>query len=135
MQRDLSSIAKCFLLIALVVMTLPVMASAQRLSVVVRPRRHRVVIYQPSVIYQQTYTTPYYNYGYTQPYYGTRYYSYGYPTPYYGTGYSYTYSQPYYANPYTTYQTYPTYSTYNYTYREYRPRYRRSRVRLGIYLR
>ena len=103
MQRKLSLIVKWFVAVALVVVTLPVMASAQRLSVVVRPRRHRVVVYQPSVVYRQTYTTPYYNYGYTQPYqqyYGTRYYSYGYPTPYYGTGYSNSNAQPYYANPY-----------------------------------
>ena len=132
MQRKLSSITKWFLLIALVVVTLPVMASAQRL-VVVRPRHRHVVVYQPSVVYRQTYTTPYYNYGYTQPNYNTRYYSYGYPTPYYSTGYSYTYSQPYYATPYA--YNYPTYPTYNYTYRTYRPRYRRSGVRFGMYLR
>lgn len=130
MQRNFSSIMKWFLLIALVVVTLPVMASAQRLSITVRPRRHRVAVYQPSVIYRQTYTTPYYPYNYTQPYYSTRYYSYGYPTPYYGTGYNYTYSQPYYGNQYVY-----TSPGYNYTYRTYRPRYRRNRVRFGIYLR
>ena len=129
MQRNLSSITKWILLIALVVVTLPVVASAQTRFVVVRPRRHRVVVYsQPRVIYQQTYTTPY-SYGYTQPYYGSRYYSYGYPTPYYGTGYSYNYEQPYYVSPYAS-----NYPTYGYSYREYRPRHR-SRVRLGIYLR
>jgi hypothetical protein len=129
MQRNFSLIAKWFLLAALLVMALPAMASAQRLSVVVRPRRH-VMVYQtqPRVIYQQNYAPPYY--GVTQPYYGARYYSYGYPTPYYGTGYSYTYSQPYYANPYAY-----TSPTYGYTYREYRPRHRRSRAQFGIYLR
>ncbi|HYW72384.1 MAG TPA: hypothetical protein VE961_15215 [Pyrinomonadaceae bacterium] len=129
MQRNLSLITKWILPIALVMVTLPATAAAQRFSVVVRPRRQRVLVYQPQprVFYGQTYSTPYYG---TQPYYGTRYYSYGYPTPYYGTGYSYNYSQPYYANPYA--YTTPTYS---YSYREYRPRYRRNRVRLGIYLR
>jgi len=134
MQMKLSSITKWFLLIALVVVTLPVMASAQGRWVVVRPRRQRVIVYQPAprVIYRQTYTTPYYNYGYTQPSYSTRYYSYGYPTPYNSTGYSYTYAEPYYGNGYTYSSAAPTYS---YSYREYRPRYRRSRGRLGVYFR
>src|SRR5215471_15504982 len=93
--------------------------------IVVRPRRRHVVVYQqPYVTYQQPYYTssyysnPYYNYGYTQPYYGTSYYS-------------SNYAQPYYVNPYA-YSTVPAYS---YGYTTYRPRYRRSRVRFGIYLR
>ncbi len=132
MQRKLSSITKWFLLIAMVVVTLPVMASAQRRIVVVRPRRQRVMVYQPAprLIYRQTYATPYYNYGITQPSYSTRYYSYGYPTPYYGSGYSYSYTPTYY--PYAYSRVAPT---YNYSYREYRPQYRRSRARLGIYVR
>jgi hypothetical protein len=135
MQTKLSSFAKWFLLVSLFMVTLPLTASAQRRLVVVQPRRQRVVVYQPAprVIYRETNTTPYYNYGYAQPSsYSTRYYSYGYPTPYNGSGYSYTYTQPYYSNPYAYSQVTPTYS---YSYREYRPRYRRSRARLGIYLR
>ncbi len=134
MQTKLSSITKWFLPVALVVVTLPVMASAQRRIVVVRPRRQRVMVYQPAprVVYRQTYTTPYYNYGITQPSYSTRYYSYGYPTPYYSSGYSYTYPQPYYGNGYSYATVAPNYS---YSYREYRPRHRRNHARLGIYLR
>jgi len=134
MQIKLSSITKWLLLIGLVVVTLPVMASAQRRWVVVRPRHQRVMVYQPAprVIYRETYTSPYYDYGYTQPSYSTRYYSYGYPTPYNSAGYSPTYTQPYYGNRYTYSSVAPTYS---YSPREYRPRYHRSRVRLGVYLR
>jgi hypothetical protein len=133
MQIKLSSITKWFLLIGLVLVTLPVMASAQRRWVVVRPRHQRVMVYQPAprVIYRET-TSPYYDYGYRQPSYSTRYYSYGYPTPYNSAGYSPTYTQPYYGNRYTYSSVAPTYS---YSPREYRPRYRRSRVRLGVYLR
>ena len=131
MQRKLSSITRWALLIAVVVVTMPVIASAQLRVVVTRPRRQRVMVYQPAprVIYRQTYSTPYYNYGYTQPYTSTRYYSYGYPTPYYSSGYSYAYTQPYYGNGYTYTRVAPT---YNYSYREYPPRYRRNRVRIGI---
>jgi hypothetical protein len=140
MQRNRSSITKWVLLIALVVMSLPVTAFAQRRWVVVRPRRNRVVIYQPQppVIYQRSYANPYY--GYTQPYYQTQYYSYGYQQPYSGTTYySSRYSQPYVVNRYTysrANSTYgPTYGpTYGYAYREYRPR-PRSRVRFGVYIR
>ena len=127
MQRNFSLIAKWILPAALVVIALPVMASAQRRYEVIRPRRHVTVYTQPRVIYSQSYATPYYG---AQPYYGSRYYSYGYPTPYYGTGYSYTYSQPYYANPYSYIAP-----TYSYPYREYRPRHRRNRVQFGIYVR
>ena len=42
------------------------------------------------------------------------------------------YSQPYFANRYAYSWANPTYS---YNYSEYRPRYRRSRVRVGIWLR
>jgi hypothetical protein len=131
MLKDRSSIAKWGLIVAILVMTLPVTTFAQRRWVVVRPGRQRVVVYQPrpTVIYRQSYASPYYNY--PQPYYNTGYYNYGYSQPYYGTTYySYRYSQPYYANRYA--YANPTYS---YTYREYRPRYRRSRVRFGIYFR
>jgi hypothetical protein len=107
-----------------IILLLPLTVSAQSL-IIVRPRRRHVMVYrQPRVIYQRPYYTssyysnPYYNYGYTQPYYGTSYYS-------------SNYAQPYYVNPYA-YSAVPTYS---YGYTTYRPRYRRSRVRFGIYLR
>jgi hypothetical protein len=131
MQKKRSSVAKWGLIIAVVVMTLPVTTFAQRRWVVVRPTGQRVIVYQPRprVVYRQWYAGPYYNYA--QPYYNTGYYNYGYSQPSYGTTYySSRYSEPYYANRYV-------YSspTYRYTYSEYRPRYRRSRVRFGIYLR
>jgi hypothetical protein len=133
MQRNKFSITKWGLIVAVVVMTLPVTTFAQRSWIVVRPRRQRVVVYQPqpSVIYQRSYTNPY-TYNYTQPYYGTSYNTYGYSQPYYGSTYSYQYSQPYYANRYAYSSVSPT---YGYTYREYRPRYRRNRVRFGVYIR
>jgi len=74
MQRNKFSITKWGLIVAVVVMTLPVTTFAQRRWIVERPRRQRVVVYQPqpSVIYQRSYTNPY-TYNYTQPYYGTSY--------------------------------------------------------------
>lgn len=122
MQRKRFSMATRALLVALfLLMLLPVTAFAQRRWVVVRPRRSRVVVYQPRpyVIYQR-------------PYYASGYYSY--PQPYYNTSYysSYGYSQPSYVNRYAYSPAYPAYS---YGYQEYRPRYRRSRVRVGIWLR
>ena len=133
MQKNRFSISKWGLIVAVVVMTLPVTTFAQGRWIVVRPRRQRVVVYQPrpTVIYQRSYTNPYYTYNYTQPYYGTSYNTYGYSQPYYGTTYySYRYSQPYIANRYVY-----SNSTYSSRYREYRPRYQRNRVRVGIYLR
>lgn len=126
MLKKNSSITRRALFIAFfaTILLLPLTAFSQSL-IVVRPRHRHVVVYQtqPRVIYQRPYvssyyTNPYYNYSYTQPYYGTSYYS-------------SNYSQPYYVNPYAT-SVYPTYS---YGYGTYRPRYRRSRVRFGIYLR
>src|SRR6266567_9236071 len=129
-------------MIALVLLALaPVSAFAQR-----RWHRSRVVIYQPqpSVIYQtrpryQSYTYRTYTYGYPQSYYNT-YYSngYGYTEPYYSSPYySYRYSQPYFANRYTYSWANPTYSyrdsEYSYRDSEYQPRYRRNRVRVGIW--
>jgi hypothetical protein len=134
MQKKRISIMKWALLLALAVMTLPVTAFAQRRWVVVRPRGNRVVVYQPrpTVIYRRSYASPYY----AQPYYSTSYNTYGYSQPYYGTTYSYQYSQPYYGNRYAYSSGYSrVYPAYSYGYREYRPRYRRSRVRVGIYLR
>jgi len=121
MQRKNFSLVTRALLVAVFLLTLlPVSVFAQRRFVAVRTRRSRVVVYQPRpyVIYQRPYYANQY-YSYQQPYYGTRYYSSG-------------YSQPYYANRYAYSSTYPT---YRYGYREYRPRYRRSRVRVGIRLR
>ena len=134
MNRNRSSITKWGLIVAIVVMTLPVTTFAQRRWIVVRPRRQRVVVYQTQPIYQRSYNSGYYNpYTYTQPYYSTGYNSYSYAQPNYGsTYYSYGYSQPYYSNRYAYSSANPT---YGYTYREYRPRYRRNRVRVGIYLR
>ena len=128
MQRNRSSLIKWGLIIAVAIMILPVTSFAQRRWVVVRPRRQRVVVYQPqSTVIYRSYASPYYNY--SQPYYGTGYYT----QPYYGsTYYSYPYSQSYYANRYAYSTVSPGYS---YAYREYRPRYRRNRVRFGIYLR
>jgi hypothetical protein len=125
MQKNRSSLIRWGLIITFVVMILPATSFAQRRWVVVRPRRQRVVVYQPqsAVIYRRSYTSPYYNY--SQPYYRTGYYA----QPYYG---STNYSQPYYANRYSYSSSSPGYS---YAYREYRPRYRRNRVRFGIYLR
>lgn len=134
MKTKTSSMTKWVLLIALVVMALPVTVFAQRRWVVVRPRRSRVVIYQPrsSVIYQRSSVNPYY--GSTQPYYRTQY-SYGYQQPYYGTNYSYPYTQPSYGNRYVYSGVSPRYSPASgYTYREYRPRHR-NRVRFGVYFR
>lgn len=134
MLKERSSITKWGLIVAVVIMTWPVTTFAQRRWIVVRPRRQRVMVYQPqpSVIYQRSYSNPYYTYNYTQPYYGTSYNSYGYSQPYYGTTYySYRYSQPSYANRYA-YSASPNYS---YSYREYPPRYRHNRVRVGVYLR
>jgi hypothetical protein len=126
MLSDTSSITRRALFGAFfaIILLLPLTVFAQSL-IVVRPRRH-VVVYrqQPYVIYQRPnysssyYSNPYYNNGYTQPYYGTSYYS-------------NTYSQPYYVNPYA----YSVYPQSNYVYNTYRPRYRRSHVRVGIYLR
>ena len=134
MNRNRSSITKWGLIVAIVVMTLPVATFAQRRWIVVRPRRQRVVVYQIQPIYQRSYNSGYYNpYTYTQPYYSTGYNTYSYAQPNYGsTYYSYGYSQPYYSNRYAYSSANPT---YGYTYREYRPRYRRNRVRVGIYLR
>ena len=119
MQRKGFSLVTRLLLVAVFLLTLlPVSVFAQRRWVVVRPRRSRVVVYQP-----RTYVS------YQQPYYARQYYTYSYPQPYYNTGYySYGYSQPYYVNRYAYSPVYPSYS-------EYRPRYRRSRVRVGIWLR
>jgi hypothetical protein len=108
-----------------IILLLPLTVFAQSL-IVVRPRRRHVVVYrpQPYVIYQRPdytssyYSNPYYNNGYMQPYYRTSYYSNSYP-------------QAYYVNPYA-YSVYPTSS---YVYNPYRPRYRRSHVRVGIWLR
>ena len=121
MQRKRFSLVTRALLVAVFLLTLlPVSVFAQRRWVVVRPRRSQVVVYQPRsyVSYQRPYYASQY-YSYQQPYYDTRYYSYG-------------YSQPYYVNRYAYSSAYPT---YGYGYREYRPRYRRSRVRVGIWLR
>ena len=137
MNKLNSSVMKRAAMLALIVLALaPVSAFAQR-----RWHRSRVVIYQPqsSVIYQtrpryQSYTYRTSTYGYPQSYYNT-YYSngYGYTEPYYSSPYySYRYSQPYFANRYTYSWANPTYS---YRDNEYRPRYRRSRVRVGIWLR
>src|SRR6266705_4872337 len=97
---------------------LPLTSYAQRRSVVVRPPRSRVVVYQPQpyVVYQRPYyrTYTYGSYGYSQPYYETRYYS-------------YRYSQPYFANQYTYSWANPTYS-----YDEYGYRYRRHHHRSGV---
>jgi hypothetical protein len=125
MLSDTSSLTRRALFAALfaIILLLPLTVFAQSL-IVVRPRRRHVVVYrpQPYVIYQRpSYTSSYYSnpyYGYSQPYYGTSYYS-------------NTYSQPYYVNPYA-YSVYPS-STY--VYNTYRPRYRRSHVRVGIWLR
>src|SRR6266567_9477538 len=126
-------------MIALVILALaPVSAFAQR-----RWHRSRVVIYQtqPYVIYQRqpTYTYRTDTYGYPQSNYST-YYSngYGYTEPYYSTPYySYRYAQPYFANRYTYSWANPTYSyrdsEYSYRDSEYQPRYRRNRVRVGIW--
>src|SRR5256885_3104353 len=136
MGRKRFSLVTRALLVAVFLSTLlPVSVFAQR-----RWHRSRIVIYQPqsSVIYQtrpryQSYTYRTSTYGYPQSYYNT-YYSngYGYTEPYYSSPYySYRYSQPYFANRYTYSWANPTYS---YRSNEYRPRYRRSRVRLGIWL-
>ena len=127
MLKDRSSFTSRALFGALlaIILVLPMTVSAQGL-IVVRPRRRHVVVYrpQPYVLYQPPYyrssyySNPYYSYGYTQPYYGTSYYS-------------YSYSQPYYVNPYG----YSGYPTYDYGFNTYRPRHRRSHVRLGIWLR
>jgi len=118
MQRKRFSLVTRALLVAVFLLTLlPMSVLAQRRWVVVRPRRSRIVVYQP-----RSYVT------YQQPYYARQYYT---PQPYYNTGYS-SYSQPYYVNRYAYSSVYPT---YGYGYREYRPRYRRSRVRVGIWLR
>ena len=106
-----------------VILLVPLTAFGQSL-IVVRHRHRNVVVYQtrPNVIYQRPYNTyysnPYYSNGYTQPYYGSSYYS-------------SNYSQPYYVNPYA-YSVTPSYS---YGYSTYRPRYRRNRVRVGLWLR
>ncbi len=129
MQINRSCLIRWALITAVVVMILPVTSFAQRRWVVVRPTRQRVVVYQPrsTVIYRRSYASPYYNY--SQPYYRTGYYT----QPFYGsTYYSYPNAQPYYVNRYTYSSASPGYS---YAYREYRPRYRRNRVRFGIYLR
>ena len=137
MNKMNSSVMKRAAMLALIVLALaPVSTFAQR-----RWHRSRVVIYQPqsSVIYQtrpryQSYTYRAYTYGYPQSYYNT-YYSngYGYTEPYYSSPYySYRYSQPYFANRDTYSWANPTYS---YRYSEYQPRYRRNRVRVGIWLR
>ena len=137
MNKMNSSVMKRAAMLALIVLALAqVSAFAQR-----RWHRSRVVIYQPqpSVIYQtrpqyQSYTYRTYTYGYPQSYYNT-YYSngYGYTEPYYSSPYySYRYSQPYFANRYTYSWANPTYS---YRDSEYQPRYRRNRVRVGIWLR
>jgi hypothetical protein len=129
MQGTKSSLIRWGLIIAVVVMILPVTSFAQRRWVVVRPGRQRVMVYQPqsTVIYRRSYASPYYNY--SQPYYRTGYYT----QPYYSsTYYSYPYSQRYYTNGYSYSWVNPGYSA---PYRQFPPRYRRSGVRLGVYLR
>jgi hypothetical protein len=132
----LTTLTRVALLTTFAIALMPVSTFAQR-----RWHRSRVVIYQPQpyVVYQtrpryRTYTYRSYTYGYPQSYYNTYYANgYGYTEPYYSTPYySYRYSQPYFANPYT-------YSWANPTYRyneggDYR-RHRRSRIRVGVYLR
>ena len=128
-KRILSSARRASLLGILLVTLLAVDAFGQRRWVVVRPRRNRVVIYQPRpyLIYQRPrYMYRTHTYGYPQSYYNT-YYSngYGYTEPYYSSPfYSYRYSQPYFANRYTYSWANPTYR-YEYG---YRPRHRHSRV-------
>src|SRR2546423_1810838 len=136
MQRKSLSITRPLMVALFVVVLLPLTTFAQRRWVVVRPRRSRVVVYQPRsyVTYQQPYySRQTYSYGYQQPYYPTQYYSYGYQQPYYSNGYySYGYTQPQYVNRYAYSSVYPA---YDYGYRTYRPRYRRSTIRIGIRLR
>jgi hypothetical protein len=132
MQRKSLSFTRGLLAALFVLMLLPLTTFAQRRWVVVRPRRSRVVVYQPRsyVTYQQPYySRQYYSYPYQQPYYSNNYYSYGY-TPYNTNSYySYGYTQPYYVNRYTYSTIYPSYNN------QYRSRYRRSRFRVGIWLR
>ena len=129
MQKNSLSITRALLVAVFVVMLLPLTSFAQRRWVVVRPRRSRIVVYQPRsyITYQPRYSSRQY-YSYPQ-----QSFAYSYSQPYYSNGYySYGYTQPYYVNRYTYSQVYPT---YNYRYSEYRPRYRRSRIRVGIWLR
>src|SRR5215470_12288122 len=117
MLRNNSSITRRMLFGAFfaIILFLPLTVFSQSL-IVVRPRRRHVVVYrQPYVTYQRPY--------YTNSYYSDPYYSYGYAQPYY--------TQPYYVNPYA-YSVYPTYS---YGYTANRPRFRRSHMRFGIWLR
>jgi|SRR5262252_7019317 len=127
MPKDNSLFSKRALFAAFlaIILLLPLSVFAQGL-IIVRPRHRHVVVYrsQPYTYYQRPY--------YTSSYYSNPYYSYGYTQPYYGTSYySSSYAQPYYVNPYS----YSAVPGYGYGYTTYRPRYRRSRVRFGIYLR
>ena len=129
MLRNNSSITRRALFGAFfaIILLLPLTVFSQSL-IIVRPRRGHVVVYrQPYVTYQRPY--------YTSSYYSDPDYGYGYPfytQPYYGTSnYWHSYSQPYYVNPYA----YSVYPTYRYGYTTYRPRYRRSHMRFGIWLR
>src|SRR5262245_53242236 len=131
MNKVRCSIVKRAIMVAgFVMLAWPAMSFAQSRLVVVRPRRSRVVIYQPrsSVIYRR----PYYSYrsynSYPQSYYYDGYYG-GYSQPYYSTNYySYRYTQPYFANRYT-------YSWANPTYRYYGDGYYRRHRRNGLTIR
>src|SRR5438132_12091902 len=101
-RKNFSFVSRTLFVVLFVMMLLPVTAFAQRRWVVVRPRRSRVVVYQPRpyVIYQRPYySRGYYTNSYPQPYYTSGYYSYD--SQPYTNQYSYRYSQPYFANRYT----------------------------------
>jgi hypothetical protein len=133
MNKRQVSILKHVGTLALFVFALaPASALAQRRWTVVRPYRHRVVIYQPRQYVIERPRTTYryrtYTYGYPQSYYST-YYSngYGYTEPYYASPYyGYRYTQPYYVN---------RYSYVTPSYRYYDNGYYRRRHRSGITLR
>ena len=119
------TLQRAALLGLLLALLIPVMSFAQTRWEIRRPRRNRIVVYQPrsDVVYQRR---PVYSYrynAYSQPYYSTQDYSYGYQ-PYANQYYSYRYAQPSVAN-----------RDYRYNYYGYRPRYRRSGLRIGIRLR
>ena len=134
MQRKRFSIMTRALVAALFLLTLPpVSLFAQGKWIVVRPRRSRVVVYQPRpyVIYQRLDYS--YRYSYPQSYYTNGYDSYGYSQPYYTNQYySYQYSQPYFANRYAYSWGNPT---YGYGYTENYRRHRRNGVSLRLILR
>jgi hypothetical protein len=134
-RGSVSTLGRAALMALFVLMILPLTAFAQR-RWTSRPHRSRIVIYQPRpyVVYQRrpAYTSRYNTY--SQPYYSTQYYSSGYSQPYYANqyysyGYTRAYTRPYVVNRYAYSQG------YQYSNNTYRPRYHRSRFRVGIRLR